>query len=817
MATITLSNESLTTYESPTQTYSGTKRNCINRACDKCRKRKVKCDIADNETTCKKCKRAGIVCTFETSPRKKGPRSNVSELENRLKRIEQLLLTTMEKKIQKNIDQNRNSQVIPVEKTNNNDNVSIINNQSPISPHHPSTTVYYEKELDDIHLFKQHLISLGKLRLDESILGINDWIYKVASIDRHTSDELLKIYFAHVHPMFPVVDKSEFLRQYRQQVDRLPSPPLLCAMYGSATRFIECCKAIRNQDLTANRLNAPTSDIWFSQHMSYVKCSFDPSLPIIQSILITMHHYAGSEKKWSDAWLLNSVAIRMAQDMGLHRSLNNGEVPENEMEIRKRLWGLLYSVDRWFSAGTGRPLTAFDEDCDAAIPRDMIDMTEIMDDPSYKINFNNGENNTNIVLDQPRFPTIPTCPLTVVYNSKIPAFEAIVHIIKLSRILGQVIQSLYTPAAKKYCLTYGCTEILNLLEKSITEWRSNLPPYLQIINPGVQCELNNKDDQLFALKGLVNVCYYTVLILIHRPFIVKDSSLLVSQVSLSICSNAAIRCVDIAEKIHSQDPILVTWGFIMYPIFIASLIHVYNAKHPDSIVSDVAKANLFRALNLLKRFNQLSPVAEKIYTALYDLAKQYHYLPCCGHEERDICKYSVSTSTPSACDTVSDLESNALIDWLNSINPSLKTSTKSTDIFDSTGMHILFQARLMNHHSASNNEQIDSHVLPNILPDINRNHLVNEKISLPSLPKILNEPIFSQPYKDFILYESYNKREKDRFRENQANNKNINSNEPSASHLFSSVPLSKQKLYPGNVFWNVPSSMELSEWPCLSV
>lgn len=31
------------------------------------------------------------------------------------------------------------------------------------------------------------------------------------------------------------------------------------------------------------------------------------------------------------------------------------------MEIRKRIWGLLYSVDRWFSAGTGRPLTAFDE------------------------------------------------------------------------------------------------------------------------------------------------------------------------------------------------------------------------------------------------------------------------------------------------------------------------------------------------------------------------------------------------------------------------------------------------------------------------
>ncbi|CAO3627843.1 unnamed protein product [Cunninghamella echinulata] len=730
----------------------------------------------------------------------------------------------MEKKIQKNIDQyscndannndnNKNNSIqpiIPTNQTNNdyneNKKTEVITNQYPAL----TITSSYADELNDNYLFKQHLISLGKLRFGETVRGINDWIYKVASIDKHTSDELLKIYFAYVHPLFPVVNKSEFLQQYRQQVGKLPSPPLLCAMYGTATRFIECCKAIRNQDLITGHVQGHSSEVWFNQHMSYVKCSFDPSLPIIQSILITMHYHAGSEKKWSNAWMLNSVAIRMAQDIGLHRSLNSGNLPEKEMETRKRVWGLLYSVDRWFSAGTGRPLTAFDEDCDASIPKEIIDLTEILDDPTYENKYNqnvnnNEKDNSALLLEQPRFPSATTCPLTLMCNSKMPAFEAIIHIIKLSRILGQVIQSLYTPAAKKYCLTYGCTEILNLLEKSLTEWRSNLPSYLQISTSSTYFDPACNDEGLFALRGLVNICYYTVLILIHRPFIEKDPLLLVSQVSLSICSNAAIRCVDIAEKIQSEDSVLVTWGFIMYPIFIASLIHVYNAKHPDSIVSDVAKANLLRALNLLKRFSKLSPIAYKIYTALYDLAKQYRYLPNCGHEENNFCN---TTAASTACHTVSDLESNAVIDWFNSINPSLKSTTKSTDIFDPTGMRVLFQAGLINRPSANNNEQL----LPSILPNVNKNSIANSNISLPSLPKILNEQPSTQPYKDFILYEYHNKCEKDRI-----SNKYNNSNGSSSSQSLPAISILNEKLYPGDVFWNVPCSMELSEWPCLSV
>jgi hypothetical protein len=116
--------------------------------------------------------------------------------------------------------------------------------------------------------------------------------------------------------------------------------------------------------------------------------------------------------------------------------------------------------------------------------------------------------------------------------------------------------------------------------------------------------------------------YCTLLILLHRPFIEKEGQKTrSSQSSLSICTSAATRCVDIAEKMHYRDFLLVSWNFAIYPVFTASLIHIYNAENPDSIVSDVAKSNLIKAACVIKRLSKLSPGAVKLYEILRTLMK----------------------------------------------------------------------------------------------------------------------------------------------------------------------------------------------------
>lgn len=116
--------------------------------------------------------------------------------------------------------------------------------------------------------------------------------------------------------------------------------------------------------------------------------------------------------------------------------------------------------------------------------------------------------------------------------------------------------------------------------------------------------------------------YCTLLILLHRPFIEKEGQKTrSSQSSLSICTSAATRCVDIAEKMHYRDFLLVSWNFAIYPVFTASLIHIYNASNPDSIVSDVAKSNLIKAACVIKRLSKLSCGAVKLYEILRSLMK----------------------------------------------------------------------------------------------------------------------------------------------------------------------------------------------------
>lgn len=115
--------------------------------------------------------------------------------------------------------------------------------------------------------------------------------------------------------------------------------------------------------------------------------------------------------------------------------------------------------------------------------------------------------------------------------------------------------------------------------------------------------------------------YCTLLILLHRPFIEKDGGQKTrsSQSSLSICTSAATRCVDIAEKMHYRDFLLVSWNFAIYPVFTAALVHIYNAANPDSIVSDVAKSNLIKATGVIRRLGKLSTAAQRLYEVLRQL------------------------------------------------------------------------------------------------------------------------------------------------------------------------------------------------------
>lgn len=174
-------------------------------------------------------------------------------------------------------------------------------------------------------------------------------------------------YFANIHPVLPVVNKTRFLQQYRDQADTYPPSDLLNAMFGSAARFVECEALI--QKTKGNRSpdavwDVPLgwSDQFFDQAQTIVTTSAaTPTMSKVQSIILIHNHSGNLDSKSSACWLLGGLAIRLAQGLGLNRNCEEWDIPESEKQTRKRIWWALYVADRFHSASLGRPISIRDE------------------------------------------------------------------------------------------------------------------------------------------------------------------------------------------------------------------------------------------------------------------------------------------------------------------------------------------------------------------------------------------------------------------------------------------------------------------------
>lgn len=160
-------------------------------------------------------------------------------------------------------------------------------------------------------------------------------------IERDIVERLVNGYFNSLAPMFPVVTKAEFLANPN------PAPVLLYAI---------CCVAATLRNTPPGTLEAMRSAV--SSVMRAEDVMTTASLPNVQALLILgMNgdcHSGSTYTAMSAAWARSGVAIRMAQDLGLHRA----EVMKQDVETRRRVWAACVVTDRWYAAAFGQPLVS---------------------------------------------------------------------------------------------------------------------------------------------------------------------------------------------------------------------------------------------------------------------------------------------------------------------------------------------------------------------------------------------------------------------------------------------------------------------------
>ena len=181
-------------------------------------------------------------------------------------------------------------------------------------------------------------------------------------IERDIVERLVNGYFNSIAPMFPVVTKAEFLANPN------PAPVLLYAI---------CCVAATQRNTPPGTLEAMRSAV--SSVMRAEDVMTTASLPNVQALLILgMNgdcHSGSTYNAMSAAWARSGVAIRMAQDLGLHRA----EVVKQDVETRRRVWAACVVTDRWYAAAFGQPLVSIIYAANHSVvfnPFQMIDVTD---------------------------------------------------------------------------------------------------------------------------------------------------------------------------------------------------------------------------------------------------------------------------------------------------------------------------------------------------------------------------------------------------------------------------------------------------------
>ncbi|OBZ89611.1 Nitrogen assimilation transcription factor nit-4 [Choanephora cucurbitarum] len=402
-----------------------------------------------------------------------------------------------------------------------------------------------------------------------------------SSIDLPTRSIVEKaygLYFSHIHLFLPLVNKNRF-----ETHDSKSSNVLAQAVLAVAFRFA----SLHFPKLFTQKKASLYADAYFKKVISQLQDSARPRLRHVQAaLLMTLYLDMAEEDVESMQWYMLGKAIRMAQDIGLHRSCSNWNLPLSEIETRHRVFYVCYVLDRLMGARAGKPLTILDRDFDTDMPM----AHEVYDDGRAG-------------------PSV---------------YHSFISLIKLSEILGRILKALYAPKSKCSNTNAGLDDptILAVFDRRLKNWRATLD--------------STENGVIWSQPQKVNLLlfYHTVMLLLHRPFVEYSSTAIVVQGSVDMdklvaesrqaCENAASSISVIIRQKQtlmsdpdSYGPLCLPSCFV-YAMFQSSLIHLaITIKNRDSL----RRLRLLqRSMTLLKQHRQLAS-AQRAHNILLLLVK----------------------------------------------------------------------------------------------------------------------------------------------------------------------------------------------------
>ncbi|KAK9766828.1 hypothetical protein K7432_003792 [Basidiobolus ranarum] len=298
-----------------------------------------------------------------------------------------------------------------------------------------------------------------------------------------------------------------------------------------------------------------------------------PSIGLVQAlILLSVHPQNG--------WLHLGMAIRYAQELGLHRALNSKNLDPIEREKRKFLWWNCVSLDRGVSSFLGRPLAIYESDCNTSLPL----LPEIL------------AKEASIDVKE------------LGYNQR--AVKSYILFIRLSQIIAKILREIHTAESTSQGKTKNSLKELN---KALSLWETSLPS---------EFKYDPKETKLND-RHTVSLCFLHCysLIILNRPFIPKACrKVAATHPSQLICAKAASILTYSGYYFMRDNYCIPMQNGI---IFTACSVHLINSVSEDLELARISKVNLKAGIEYLKGAAKYYLDVKRSLALLDDLIKSY--------------------------------------------------------------------------------------------------------------------------------------------------------------------------------------------------
>lgn len=339
------------------------KRSKVSRACDECRRKKIKCDAQSDtgESPCSSCARSSIRCLFSRVPQKRGPsKGYIKELADRIHSIENKLenegplsqddldhLFVPDRPRQNHVGSDDANRKRPFSSISGEFTTPAPARQTPWGSEQRS--IQPSSAASDGYAAP---FSTGSLAPQPSAIRPESTPSKppVAAMDISMPDadevpeideDTLHIYLSNVQPVYPILPSGK--ARVQELLAQCPS--------SVRTAFVNALPAVTTSSGDVKLASSLLND-WESSEAPH---SLAANIVHAQTLLLLIIEADWRSSPTLPFLLARAVALANSMKLWRYTPMESASEPDSDDQLCVRIWWSLILMDRWHAAGTGKP------------------------------------------------------------------------------------------------------------------------------------------------------------------------------------------------------------------------------------------------------------------------------------------------------------------------------------------------------------------------------------------------------------------------------------------------------------------------------